>query len=127
MSKAVIASDGKGHGVVLHWAGKHIEAEVDDHGQEIHHLYLDGAPEGISVWEGEYVYTEIREGGDWDVDVSGDSVFRDPTPEEWTAIQQGVSPWPRETHQVVTDIATGKVFDLLTGEEINLSVQEGTP
>lgn len=99
-SKAIVACDGDGHGVVLWYVGETLENEslrrcccrgIFD---ENSNTYLDelgfgNAPCGLSVWEGSF-------GADDDGwDLEGD--FRELTPEEWTMVQCRTNPWEGET------------------------------
>jgi hypothetical protein len=94
-SKAVIACDGDGNGIVLWYTGAHLVVEICEHGcgVRLDDLGLDDAPEGISVWEGIYYGTqhETMDGVEYDTEVSGD--FRKPTAEEWDSIRDNVCPW----------------------------------
>jgi len=90
--KAVIAN-GRGYGCVLWFSGDQLYFEIDGMGGHLSDLALDDAPEGISVWEGRYVwypgsYEHPTDG--WSEPVG---VFRDPTPEEWAQITKNQSPW----------------------------------
>jgi hypothetical protein len=88
VSRAVVAAAGAGEwGVVLWYRGPGIEREIEDVGlgQRIDSLGLFDAPIGVSVWEGDYAMVGS------DMECRGE--FRDPTSEEWVAIQRGESPW----------------------------------
>lgn len=94
-SKAVIACDGDGRGIVLWYTGAHLCGEICEHGCGVFldDLGLDDAPEGISVWEGIYRGTrhETTDGVEYDTEVSGS--FREPTTEEWADICVNLCPW----------------------------------
>lgn len=95
-SRAVIACR-DGYGVVLWWVGAHMTYEIKEgYGSDLSDLGLDNAPEGISVWEGIYVYSRS---GYWDepdaCDVDPSGSFREPTDEEWEAIRRGECPWDK--------------------------------
>jgi hypothetical protein len=93
-SKAVVASDGLGNGCVIWYVGGALESEIEEAGlTDLSDLGLNDAPQGISVWEGVYIWLP---GGhecpdDGTTDPSG--AFRPPTAEEWTLIQSGKNPW----------------------------------
>ncbi len=93
-SKAVVASDDMGRGVVLWTAGPHVASCIETEGPRLDDLGLDAdAPEGISVWEGTIRTTHIHtpDCNEWESHLVG--TFRAPTDEEWTAIRAGKSPW----------------------------------
>lgn len=93
-SKGVIACDGHGNGVVLWAIGAHLRFEMEECGLScLGDLGLDDAPEGISVWEGKYIW----QSGGWECQQDGEMYpkgsFRSPTDEEWQAIRAGSCPW----------------------------------
>jgi hypothetical protein len=93
-SKAVIAANHKGFGCVVWYVGPGLINEIEEAGlQELGDLGLDDAPEGISVWEGIYVWSR----GPYECPEDGDSApvgaFRRPSDEEWIAIREGRNPW----------------------------------
>lgn len=89
-SLAVVACEGNGFGCVLYTVGPHVFCLMEDVGRALGSIGLDDAPAGISVWEGK---TESYKSyyGEQDVYLEGE--YRDPTPEEWKAIQAGECPW----------------------------------
>ncbi len=93
-SLAVIACR-NGEGSVLWWVGGHIDFELSESGMvSLGDLGLDNAPEGISVWDGVYVFHEDtsyfdNDGGE--TEAVGD--FRVPTDEEWEHIKRNECPW----------------------------------
>lgn len=89
-SLAVIASDGKGNGCVMHYVGAHLDQWRNDVGGSLKDLTLDDAPAGISIWEGKVRVTRSWE-GEYDGELEGE--FREPTPEEWDHINADECPW----------------------------------
>lgn len=87
-SKAVLAVN-NGEGVVL-WSVGAINDEVKGDGPNAEPLgLLQGAPRGISIWEGYYV--EHKDPfGTYTVPRGG---FREPTEVEWAKIHKGECPW----------------------------------
>lgn len=85
-----------GDGMVLDFVGGHLENETDGTSRILSDLGLDNAPDGISIWEGYYVYSGDPYDG-YDSEPSGD--FRDPTGEEWEVIKQGGLPWDNAKYQ----------------------------
>lgn len=53
-SRALVACDGGGNGVVLWWVGLDLWVEMETPGLALEELGLDDAPLGLSVWEGRY-------------------------------------------------------------------------
>lgn len=95
-SKAVIASYSDG-GLVLWFTGDSLYGEIDGAGsRDLDDLGLSGAPDGISIWEGHYAWSQ----GSWEYPQDGETYpvgkFRDPTEEEWQAIKEGRNPWETE-------------------------------
>lgn len=86
-SKAVVANNKQGHGLVLWYVGDVITSEIEEAG-----FCLDDAPEGISVWEGIGIWTPgpFEYPDDGDFELVGE--FRKPTDEEWAAIRAGECP-----------------------------------
>lgn len=85
-----------GHGTVIWYDGPAIAQEIEEVGLHgLDDLGLDDAPDGISIWEGNYFYSpggfEYPQEGDYDPK----GVFRPPTDEEWAAIRKGQSPWQK--------------------------------
>ena len=80
--------------VVLFTAGPHVRSFIDDvcsplldeHG-------IDGAPSGISVWEGmiRSAHYNTPDMNEYDAWLEG--TFREPTDAEWLSICQGKCPW----------------------------------
>lgn len=87
VAKAVVASDGNGHGAVIEHNGGMLHMDIHDNGlTDLGDLGLDNAPAGLSVFEGHYEgggYNGYS--GDYD-DVSLEGDFRDLTRAEWDAI-----------------------------------------
>lgn len=94
-SRAVIASDGKGHGAVVWWVGIALWSEIAEAGlTDLGDLGLDDAPAGISIWEGKLrAYQTGNPLDGYDQDTCLDGRFRDLTDEEWEAIQDARPPW----------------------------------
>lgn len=95
-SRAVVACDGTGNGVVLWTVGPHVAFEIKEAGlYSLGDLGLDDAPHGISVWEGVYVAPPApalqESAGDEGTQPVGK--FRAPTAGEWVAIKYGRCPW----------------------------------
>lgn len=88
-SKALIASN-DGNGVVLAYTGTTIESEIDDciGSHDITDLGLDDAPDGLSVWVGEF---ETMADGDGEFSSYARGEFRDLTPFEWKLLASGKS------------------------------------
>jgi hypothetical protein len=96
-SKAIVACDGHGRGAVLWYVGGALENEIGEcRLRELGDLGLDDAPQGISVWEGTYIWVSgpFECPDDGRMDPSGK--FRSPTDEEWRAVREGRCPWPHE-------------------------------
>jgi hypothetical protein len=93
-SKGLIACRG-GQGVVLQFTGGDIESEILEGGlSELGDLGLDDAPEGLSIWEGRYVY-DPRPSLDGDYgDGQPSGKFRPLTPQEWAKLAEGKQLWP---------------------------------
>lgn len=109
-SKAVVSA-WDGVGIVLWFTGEHIVREVereDIHEDDRRTLYGLGlhyvAPNGISIWEGDY---KVRQGPDegWDTEPVG--AFRAPTPAEWAGIIVGKSPWELEKESQLFIVTLG--------------------
>ena len=93
-SRAIVASGLGGEAVVLWYTGAHLSCEIEEHGlKSVADLGLEGGPDGLSVWEGKYVWHP----GSWECPQDGDSEakgsFRALTAEEWEAVRTGRSPW----------------------------------
>jgi hypothetical protein len=94
-SKAVIAANDKGFGCVVWYVGPGLTNEIEEVGlHELGDLGLDDAPEGISVWEGVFVWQPGPYEHPDDGDLVPSGTFRKPTDEEWIAIREGRNPWP---------------------------------
>jgi hypothetical protein len=97
MSCAVVASDGRGNGVLLHHLGPAIDWAIDEIGRDLGDLGLSDSPAGVWVWTGtmgSVRVTSIDYGEDWDWEVTGD--WREPTAEEWETIKDEDCPWTPE-------------------------------
>ena len=98
-SCAVVALDMEGHTSVLDHFGPAIDWHADQFSSSAEELGLemdDEYPPGVYVWEGSMgsVQVETRDGMEWDHEVNG--VFREPTQDEWLAIQKRECPWDKE-------------------------------
>ena len=93
-SKAVIANNG-GNGIVVWYTGDHLDVEINENGMGVHlsDLGLDDAPDGISIWEGNYIGSKHDTPDGWEYETECVGEFRDPTPEEWGSIQKNECPW----------------------------------
>lgn len=88
---AVCANRDDCPGIALWYSGFLIEQEVSHLSAQLEDLGLHDAPDGISVWEGTYRYTQGSEPDD--IDAEPDGEFRAPTDEEWSCIMNGKTPW----------------------------------
>lgn len=89
---------------VMHYAGAHIESEVDAVGSDAEALKLEHACwGGIVVWEGKYITIKTSDGEygpEYDSEPKG--LFRPPTEREWEWIKRNECPWEvLETGEVV--------------------------
>ena len=93
-SRAVVANSPQG-GAVLWYVGADISFEIQEGGlSDLGDLGLDDAPEGISIWEGTYLWFsdatfECDEGGHSE----SRGAFRKLDREEWAAVEAGHAPW----------------------------------
>ncbi len=96
-SRAVVACDGSGNGVVIWYVGGHLAMEIEEGAcsRSIDSLGLDHAPEGISIWEGIYHWTKGEDtvNGYFEPEPFAVGKFREPTQEEWIEITGGCAPW----------------------------------
>ncbi|KKN80002.1 hypothetical protein LCGC14_0335100 [marine sediment metagenome] len=95
-SRAVVACDGNGTGAVLWTVGPHLAFEIQECGfVDLADLGLDGAPLGVSIWEGFYTIEGVRPNDPEDNDSASvpNGEFRAPTDQEWEAIKAGRRPW----------------------------------
>ena len=106
ISRAVVANR-KGHGCVLFYDGNSIRMEIEEAGlHELSDLGLDDAPEGVSIWEGEYVW----QSGGFECPTDGECYpsgkFRKPTKAEWGYITCDESPFapPNEITKAEWDL-----------------------
>lgn len=91
-SRAVIASDGNGNGVVLFTVGPHLRMEIEECGLvTLEDLGLDNAPRGLSAWAGKTRYHRDHEGGYVFDGASGK--FARLTRDELDSVYLGVCPW----------------------------------
>ncbi len=96
-SKAVVAMGETGPGAVLWYVGDDLFNEIDEAGNKTpEDLGLGDAPEGISIWEGVYVWSPGTYEHPYDGDSYPSGKFRAPTDDEWAAIRSGKSPWESE-------------------------------
>jgi hypothetical protein len=78
-----------GYGVVLKCAGETIRNEIGDMGPNLEDMQLDKAPNGLSIWEGEYQWCGDLEDGY----TESTGKFRSLTPEEWERLAKTGVPW----------------------------------
>ena len=95
-SIAIVACH-NGQGVVLWYGGgPSLAYEIEEAGmRRLDQLYLDDAPDGISVWEGCYITTGGNCFGIDDVEVNAEGAFRKPTAREWRSIMAGRNPFKK--------------------------------
>ncbi len=119
LSRAVVCGyerrDGSVDGIVL-WPDGYIEEEMDNYGNNLVELQISsntptidgGCPTGISIWEGRWIWHEgpYEYPDDGEFEVVGE--FREPTSEEWFAIQGNRSPFqPVTRRQQFLDLKAG--------------------
>lgn len=114
LSRAVVCGyarrDGTVDGIVL-WPDGYIEEEISSYGNNLEELQLsEGCPTGISIWEGRWIWHagpyEYPDDGDFEV--VGE--FREPTSEEWVAINGNRSPFqPPSLRQQFLDLKAGHI------------------
>ena len=95
-SRAVVATGLGGESIVLWYTGAHLSCEIEEHGmRSTADFGLDGGPDGLSVWEGVYVWHpgSYEDPQEWDSVAKGS--FRALTSEEWDAVRAGRNPWAR--------------------------------
>lgn len=106
-SFAVVISNGKGRGWVHATVGPAVEREIENCGHRIEDLGLSDAPNGVSVWEGRYIYTEYYNTEVYYPMVDSESElvgeFREPTEAEWARIEQDEVPWTEEEWLALTE------------------------
>lgn len=95
-SRAVIASDGDGNGVIL-WHMGALSHEVEQiRSESLGDYGFDDCPQGIHVWEG--IHEEKTKPADFTgsnetlMVPKGD--YRSPSDEEWQALREHRCPWP---------------------------------
>ncbi len=95
-SRAVLASNGSGAGIVISYVGGHLGLEIKEYDcRTLEDLGLDDCEAGIWIWEGTYHYSGgvnsegIDEGGE----STAKGAFRAPTDDEWAAIREHRCPW----------------------------------
>jgi len=91
-SRAVVARGDHGGCVVWCSDDSMIEFEISASGNQLDDLGLGDAPEGISIWEGEYAYRTYDTANGIEHYTEPVGVFRPPTAEEWVAIMAGMNP-----------------------------------
>jgi len=106
-SKAVVCM-GMQDGFVLHTVGPALRHEMEEAGLHfLSDLGLDDAPEGISVWEGKYVWHR----GGWENPDDGDSeavgTFRELTEAEWDSVKKNECPWNEDEYKVKEKLGDG--------------------
>lgn len=76
-------------GVAIATDSTHLDRMFDDCSWKLDDLGLDDAPPGISIWTG--TVEIIRAGAEQDFTLNGK--FRQPTAQEWKALQFRQDPW----------------------------------
>ena len=93
-SKAVVACDGAGNGVVIWAVGGPLLFEMQEEGlYALEDLGLGDAIEGISIWEGTYEPGNVSVEYEEHFQSKAVGTFRLPTNEEWAAIKKNQCPW----------------------------------
>lgn len=85
-SRALIASSGLDNGFVMEFVGQDLDTKITCVGTDTMDLGLGDAPEGLSIWEGRYVFVPHD-------DVEPRGVFRDLTYEEWNQLRDHGELW----------------------------------
>lgn len=94
LNKAVVASDGIGNGCIICYVGNSLHNEIyGARFTDLCDLGLDEAPQGVSIWEGSYIWQGDRDGPGGTMLTSANSAFRAPTEAEWTCIRAKQNPW----------------------------------
>lgn len=111
--KAVIANNGRA-GCVLWTVGAHIRFEMEECGfSQLGDLGLDDAPDGISIWEGIYVWQSGGFEYPHDGEMYPAGKFRKPSKEEWDKIIKNECPWSNESSiDVLLDGLEEEVFNI---------------
>jgi len=95
-SLAVVASGFPNELCVLWMAGPHVRMELEEYGLSAEDILPDPDSEGIWIWEGHGVWHP----GPYECPEDGETelvgAYRQPTEEEWKAIQKGECPWNNE-------------------------------
>lgn len=91
-SIALIANNG-GVGVILEHDGTGIEASIDGVGKALDDNGLDDAPDGLSIWEGDFHTWQTWTDWGYDYDAELRGTFRPLTQHEWLLISEGLPPW----------------------------------
>jgi hypothetical protein len=119
-SRAVCAMNDTGMGVVLWYGGAWIDTEINVSGQGtmLDDLGLNDAPEGISIWEGRYVVTQMDTYYEEEPDIQAQGKFRELTGAEWRALMFGENPLDVDS-DVEVEIFFGEKKPL---EHINLKL-----
>lgn len=111
-SMAVVAKGMQQSGCIIWCAGPIWVYWADEVGSyDLADLGLDDAPDdGISIWSGKLIDTSswTDSGYEYDAELVGE--FRDPTPEEWTAICKNECPW--DDRDWIPDPEKKKLLDL---------------
>lgn len=87
-SRALVASDGRGI-ICLAKIGPHLDYWLDEVG-ETEQITFEGAPVGITIWEGKIRSWRTYD-GDYDCELEGD--FRPLTEEEWEDYRTNGEAW----------------------------------
>jgi hypothetical protein len=101
-SRALVAQ-GPHTGAILEYEGSGITNEIHEAGlHALDELGLDDAPEGLSIWEGEYVWEDgwfegHRSPANGQAHPKGE--FRRLKPEEWATLSANQPLWPRDAEE----------------------------
>lgn len=89
LCKAVVAGDSRGNGLVIYTHGAAILCDIEETvgSSNTQDLMMKNPPQGLSVWEGYLLFDGVD-------DLQYKGSYRKLTPEEWTCVQAGDSPWP---------------------------------
>lgn len=91
-SMAVVAGDGKGNAILLHWVGNSLDQEIHNISDDPKELGLVPDEPGVFIWEGK-LHSSRDYYGDYDTWLEGE--FRQPSTVEWMHLSQDEEPWDR--------------------------------
>lgn len=99
----VLVAQGPQRGAILEYEGSGITNEIHEAGlYDLDELGLDDAPEGLSIWEGDYVWEDgwfegYRSPENGEAHPKGE--FRRLTPEEWSTLSANQPLWPSDAEE----------------------------